>query len=113
MLTAVYNEQQLYIHVCLNTVSFPWQAYAGQRQADGSSDQVYCMVESEDSNTLPVMCPAPPTSPVLRLEGMHSQGIDIMWEMPQQYGDAAVSVSIIDCHTFMLFVLCITHPICP
>ena len=71
------------------------QAYAGQRKADPTSDQLYCLVESEDSNTVPVMCPAPPTSPVLRLEGMHTEGIDIIWEMPQQYGDAAVSVSTV------------------
>ena len=78
----------------ITSVIFFLQAYAGQRKADPTSDQLYSLVESEDSNTLPVMCPAPPTSPVLRLEGMHVNGIDIIWEMPQQFGDAAVSVSI-------------------
>ena len=38
------------------------------------------------------MAPAPPTSPILRLDGMHHDGIDVTWEMPQQYGDATVSV---------------------
>ncbi len=68
------------------------QSYAGMRKVDPSSARIHCMVESEPSNTLPVMCPAPPQSPTLRLEGMHTEGIDITWEMPQQYGDAAVSV---------------------
>ena len=70
------------------------QSYAGMRKVDPHADKIYCMTESEVSNTMPVMCPAPPKSPMLRLEGMHTEGIDITWEMPQQYGDAAISVSI-------------------
>ncbi|XP_077869443.1 uncharacterized protein LOC100370084, partial [Saccoglossus kowalevskii] len=37
------------------------------------------------------MCTAPPKSPRLRLEGLHNHGIDVTWEIPQQYGDAALS----------------------
>lgn len=69
------------------------QSYSGQRKVDVGSDQVFALSESAMSNSLPVMCPAPPNSPCLRLDGMHTQGIDITWEMPQQFGDAAVSVS--------------------
>ena len=39
------------------------------------------------------MAPAPPESPHLRIEGLHSEGIDVTWTMPQQFGDASVSVS--------------------
>ena len=67
------------------------------RKVDPQSNKIFCLTESELSNTLPVMCPAPPKSPMLRLEGMHTEGIDITWEMPQQYGDAAISVSIHCC----------------
>ena len=69
------------------------QAFAGQRKADPTSDSIYCLCESDMSNTIAVMCPAPPTSPVLRLEGMDANGIDVTWSIPQQYGDAQVSVS--------------------
>ncbi len=73
--------------------TFIFQSYAGLGQIDPNSDKVYCLTESDVSNAVPVMCPAPPQSPMLRLEGMHFEGIDITWEMPQQYGDAAISVS--------------------
>ena len=57
------------------------------------SESVYCICDSDMSHGISVMCPAPPRSPHLRLEGMHSEGIDVTWEMPQQFGDAQVSVS--------------------
>ena len=85
----------IFMHSCQRFSQFFVQAYAGQRKGEPGSEQVYCIAESEMSNTIPVMCPAPPSSPSLRLEGMHSDGIDVTWEMPQQFGDAAVSVSAV------------------
>ncbi len=79
----------LVLYLCV-----PLQSFAGQRKVDPTSDQVFCLCESDMSNTVPVMCPAPPNSPHLRLDGMHLEGIDVTWEMPQQFGDAAVSVSV-------------------
>ena len=73
------------------------QSYAGQRKVDPSADQVFCLCESEISNNVPSMCPAPPQSPHLRIEGMNLEGIDVTWEMPQQFGDAAISVRITHC----------------
>ena len=74
-------------------VTYLFQAFAGQRKVDPTADHVFCLSESDRSMTIPMMCPAPPRSPHLRIEGMHAEGIDITWEMPQQYGDAVVSVS--------------------
>ena len=45
------------------------------------------------SNVVPVMAPAAPKSPKLRLEGLHPDGIDVTWQTPQQSGDAHISVS--------------------
>ena len=45
------------------------------------------------SNIVPVMAPAAPKSPKLRLEGLHPDGIDVTWQVPQQCGDAYISVS--------------------
>ncbi|XP_077978814.1 uncharacterized protein LOC144434231 [Glandiceps talaboti] len=67
------------------------RTYTGQKEADLSTGSVYCGVLGPPSNVLPVMCTAPPRSPRLRLEGLHSNGIDVTWEIPQQYGDAALS----------------------
>ncbi|CAH1782616.1 unnamed protein product [Owenia fusiformis] len=65
------------------------KAYAGDKRTEGN--HVYCLSESIMSNSLPVMCPAPPKSPCLTIEGIHDGGIDVTWQSPQQYGDAVVS----------------------
>ena len=44
------------------------------------------------SATLSATAPAPPESPHLRIEGLHCEGVDVTWTMPQQFGDASVSV---------------------
>ncbi|XP_070557721.1 uncharacterized protein [Ptychodera flava] len=67
------------------------RTYTGQKDVDLSKGRVYCGVLSPTSNVLPVMCTAPPRSPRLRLEGLHNGGIDVTWEIPQQYGHAALS----------------------
>ena len=88
--------QKKYIIALLHTCVF-CQAFAGQRNVEANAETVYSLCDSEMSNTLSVMCPAPPTSPVLRLESMDSQGIDVTWTIPQQYGDAQISVSLRNC----------------
>ena len=45
------------------------------------------------SATVSAIAPAPPESPHLRVEGLHCEGVDVTWTMPQQFGDASVSVS--------------------
>ncbi|KAK6175730.1 hypothetical protein SNE40_014123 [Patella caerulea] len=43
------------------------------------------------SNIVTVRAPAAPMSPKLRLEGLHPQGVDVTWQVPQQFGDAVIS----------------------
>ncbi|ELT90741.1 hypothetical protein CAPTEDRAFT_219540 [Capitella teleta] len=67
------------------------RSYAGQSKVDPHSQQAFCVTEGPVSNTIPIACAAPPKSPILRVEGMNSEGISVHWELPQQYGEAAVS----------------------
>ncbi|XP_012935394.1 uncharacterized protein LOC101845075 isoform X2 [Aplysia californica] len=64
---------------------------AGERRIDPQSQHIYCLSESPMSNIVPVMAPAAPKSPKLRLEGLHPDGIDVTWQVPQQCGDAYIS----------------------
>ncbi|XP_076447663.1 uncharacterized protein LOC143284653 isoform X3 [Babylonia areolata] len=67
------------------------KAIAGDRSSDPDAQHVYCLSESFMSNIVPVMAPAAPKSPKLRLEGLHPDGIDVTWQTPQQSGDAHIS----------------------
>ncbi|GFR62047.1 fibronectin, partial [Elysia marginata] len=67
------------------------KAVAGERQIDPYAAHTYCLSESPMSNIVPVMAPAAPKSPKLRLEGLHPDGIDVTWQCPQQHGDAYIS----------------------
>jgi len=49
------------------------RAIAGQKIPEGNT--VYCLCESRLSNTLPVTCAAPPTSPHIYIEGMTPEGM--------------------------------------
>lgn len=69
------------------------QAIAGYKRIDPDAQHVFCLSDSAMSNTVPVMAPAAPKSPKLRLEGLHPEGLDVTWQIPQQCGDAAISVS--------------------
>ncbi|XP_054751259.2 uncharacterized protein LOC129257055 [Lytechinus pictus] len=51
---------------------------------DHSSNKVVCRTMSGGSNQLSIRAKTPPTSPLLRLEGMHPGGIDVMWERLEQ-----------------------------
>ncbi|XP_025107507.1 uncharacterized protein LOC112572161 isoform X5 [Pomacea canaliculata] len=67
------------------------KAVAGDRHLDPDEQHIYCLCESAPSNIVPVMAPAAPKSPKLRLEGLHPNGIDVTWQTPQQSGDAHIS----------------------
>ncbi|GFN84346.1 fibronectin, partial [Plakobranchus ocellatus] len=67
------------------------KAVAGDRQIDPYAAHIYSLSESPMSNIVPVMAPAAPKSPKLRLEGLHPDGIDVTWQCPQQHGDAYIS----------------------
>ena len=69
------------------------KAIAGYKTVDPEAQHLFCLSDGPMSNTLPVMAPAAPKSPKLRLEGLHPEGIDVTWLAPQQHGEAAISVS--------------------
>ena len=68
------------------------QAFAGQRRPEALSSSAFALCEGAMSASVPVTCSAPPNAPQLRLEGMDAGGIDVAWVIPQQYGDAQISV---------------------
>jgi hypothetical protein len=68
------------------------QAFSGEKIAyptDGP--KVSCIVASEFSNDISVCTAAPPGPTRPRLAAIHSGGIDITWNFPEQYGDATCS----------------------
>lgn len=69
------------------------KAIAGFNRVDPDSSHVFSLSDSPMSNSLPVSAPAAPKSPKLMLEGLHTDGIDVSWQAPQQFGDASISVS--------------------
>ena len=70
------------------------KAIAGYKRVDPDAQHVFCLSDGPLSNTVPVMAPAAPKSPKLRLEGLHPEGIDVTWLAPQQHGEAAISVGL-------------------
>ena len=52
---------------------------------------ISCLVESELSNNLQCTPTAPPSPVPLRLASINTDGIEVTWSFPQQYGDATVS----------------------
>lgn len=69
------------------------KAIAGYKRVDTDAQHVFSLSEGEMSNVINVMAPAAPKSPKLRLEGLTPEGIDVTWLVPQQHGDATISVS--------------------
>ncbi|XP_063446523.1 uncharacterized protein LOC134726026 isoform X8 [Mytilus trossulus] len=67
------------------------KAIAGFNRVDPDSSHVFSLSDSPMSNSLPVSAPAAPKSPKLMLEGLHTDGIDVSWQAPQQFGDASIS----------------------
>ncbi|XP_041347758.1 uncharacterized protein LOC121367568 [Gigantopelta aegis] len=74
-----------------NSYDISVKAISGTRRIDSEAQHVFCLSDSGMSNVLSVMAPAAPKSPKLRLEGLHPGGIDVTWQVPQQFGDACIS----------------------
>jgi hypothetical protein len=49
-------------------------------------------VESNASNELLLKCAVPPQGTTPRIERMHSNGVDIVWDAPLEQGDVKVTV---------------------
>ncbi|CAF1469981.1 unnamed protein product, partial [Adineta ricciae] len=61
----------------------------GQKRLEGNRYQ--CEIESNSSNELRLKCAVPPKGTVPRIERMHSNGVDIIWEAPEEYGDVKLT----------------------
>lgn len=81
------------------------KAIAGYKRVDKTAQHIFCLSEGQMSNVINVMAPAAPKSPKLRLEGLTPDGIDVTWQIPQQHGDAAISVRK-TLKTFPLSMIC-------
>jgi hypothetical protein len=62
----------------------------GQKKLDSYIYQ--CDIESNASNELLLKCIAPPKGTPPRIERMHPNGIDIVWDAPVESGDMKVTV---------------------
>jgi hypothetical protein len=89
----ISSKLSFYTNVNIDRLYFLSQSVAGQLKIDPSADHVNCLSESDRSNMVQITCPAPPMSPMIRIESMTPEGIDITWQTPQQFGDAQISVS--------------------
>ncbi len=68
------------------------QAFSGERVTyPTEGPKVSCIVGSEYSNDLSVTAAAPPGPTRVKLAALHTDGIDITWNFPEQYGDAVCS----------------------
>lgn len=68
------------------------QAFSGERLLHERDGTVACIVASESSNRLSLTPAAPPDAVRIKLVAISSEGLDLTWPFPQQYGDASVSV---------------------
>ena len=62
----------------------------GQKKLGRNAYQ--CDVESQSSNELSLKCPAPPKGTPPRIERMHPNGIDIVWDAPVENDDVKITV---------------------
>jgi hypothetical protein len=68
------------------------ESLCGQRVTQPTdSSVVSCLVASEPSNVLSVSPSAAPEPVRLRVAAISTDGIEVTWQYPQQYGDAIVS----------------------
>ena len=66
------------------------KAFIGQKKLDRHVYQ--CDIESDASRPLSLKCWAPPIGTTPRIELMHSNGIDILWDIPVEDGDVKTVV---------------------
>jgi len=72
------------------TYSINVKACIGQKKLD---EYVYqCDIESKASNELLLKCIVPPRGTLPRIERMHPNGIDIVWDAPVEDGDVKMIV---------------------
>ncbi len=64
----------------------------GQKKLGRNAFQ--CDIESKPSNELSLKCLAPPKGTPPKIERMHPDGIDIVWDAPVETGDVKITV----CH---------------
>jgi hypothetical protein len=81
-LTNLQANQMYRIHV---------KSVVGQKKLDGYSHQ--CSIESNASNELTLDCAAPPRGATPRIERMHANGIDIIWDPPAEDKHFKLTVS--------------------
>jgi hypothetical protein len=62
----------------------------GQKKLGRNAYQ--CDIESKASNELSLKCLAPPKGTPPRIERMHPDGIDIVWDAPVETGDVKITV---------------------
>jgi hypothetical protein len=72
------------------TYSVYVKACIGQKKLDDNAYQ--CDIESKSSNELLLKCFAPPRGTAPRIERMHPNGIDIVWDASVENGDVKVTV---------------------
>jgi len=79
------------------TYSIYVKACIGQKKLGGNIYQ--CDIESKASNELSLKCITLPKGTPPRIERMHPNGIDIVWDAPVENGDIKVTV----CYLSLLF----------
>jgi hypothetical protein len=72
------------------TYSIYIKALIGHKKLDGYVYQ--CEIESIASNELSLKCAVPPQGTLPRIERLHPNGIDIVWDAPMEYGDVKLTV---------------------
>lgn len=72
------------------TYSISVKACIGQKKLDTNVYQ--CDIESKPSNELVLKCIALPKGTPPKIERMHPNGIDIVWDAPDENGDVKVTV---------------------
>ena len=68
------------------------KAYSGDKFTHPTEGPVVsCIIESELSNVLSVSPAAPPDAVKLKLVSITTDGIELTWPFPRQYGDALLT----------------------
>ncbi len=79
--TKLQAEQTYFIYI---------KAFIEQKKLHGYNYQ--CDIESIASNELSLKCAVPPKGTIPKIERMHPNGIDIVWDAPDESGDVKLTV---------------------
>lgn len=82
------------MHECMKlnelmNCTLPFKSCSGNH---GSKEMITIRSESVPSNILTISSPAPPHSPLLRLDNMNSSGIELSWDVVQQSREDQIAV---------------------